>query len=80
MLKKRRSGSREISGRFFVARVVYTEQAEGVKTSWQHILLFVLTVTLYNIPKGLIPDSQTYGHSYTATWCVIIGVCCHNDT
>lgn len=30
-----------------------TEQAEGVKTSWQRSTLLVLAITLHNIPEGL---------------------------
>lgn len=30
-----------------------TEEAEGVKTSWQRSILLVLAITLHNIPEGL---------------------------
>ena len=30
-----------------------TEEAEGIKTSWQRSLLLVLAITLHNIPEGL---------------------------
>jgi ZIP family zinc transporter len=30
-----------------------TEQAEGIKTSWQRSVLLVLAITLHNIPEGL---------------------------
>jgi ZIP family zinc transporter len=30
-----------------------TEQAEGIKTSWQRSILLVLAITLHNIPEGL---------------------------
>lgn len=30
-----------------------TEQAEGLKTSWQRSILLVLAITLHNIPEGL---------------------------
>jgi ZIP family zinc transporter len=30
-----------------------TEEAEGIKTSWQRSVLLVLAITLHNIPEGL---------------------------
>ena len=30
-----------------------TEEAEGVKTSWQRTILLILAITLHNIPEGL---------------------------
>lgn len=30
-----------------------TEEAEGIKTSWQRSILLVLAITLHNIPEGL---------------------------
>ena len=30
-----------------------TEEAEGIKTSWQRSILLVLSITLHNIPEGL---------------------------
>ena len=30
-----------------------TEQSEGVKTTWQRVILLILAITLHNIPEGL---------------------------